>query len=106
VPVTVGFFLGVRGDLKRERLGLFERRTAVETETGNAADSEVHGEDVALLTSRVVVRRLVHRRYLAVGKRRRIEPRRLLGVLVEPQTNRVFGFHVERNDARAERARP
>src|SRR4051794_37185853 len=42
VPVTVRLFLIVRRDLKREGLAVPELRPAVETETGNAHDGELH----------------------------------------------------------------
>ena len=40
VPIAIGFFLVVGGDLKRERFALFERRPAIEPDTGNSCDRE------------------------------------------------------------------
>src|SRR6185436_4563222 len=48
VPVAVGLCLIVRRDLKGKRLGVLERRAAVEAETGNAQDGEIDRQDVAL----------------------------------------------------------
>ena len=43
VPVAVGFFLGVGGDLEGEGLGVLERGAAVEAEAGDAEDGEFDG---------------------------------------------------------------
>src|SRR5687767_5740924 len=54
VPVAVRLFLIVRRDLERERLAVLERRATVETETGNAQDSELHRQHVARFAAGVV----------------------------------------------------
>jgi len=48
-PVTVRFFLILLRDLEGKGLGVFERRAAVETETRNAQDGELHRHHIALL---------------------------------------------------------
>jgi hypothetical protein len=42
VPVAVGLFLGVGGDLEGESLGLLEGRPAVEADAGDAEDGELN----------------------------------------------------------------
>lgn len=96
VPVAVGFLLGVGGDLEGEGDAVFAVRAAIEAETVDAADRELDGEDIAGLARRIVGGRVVDRRHFAVGKRGRIEARRIEGILIEPQANRIFGsrsFH-------------
>ena len=90
VPVAVGLGLVVGRDLERERFALLEGGPAIQSETGNAEHGEFHRQHVARLAAGKVGRRLVHGRHRAVGKGRGIEPRRLLGVLVEPQADGIF----------------
>src|SRR6185503_2494571 len=94
VPVAVRLFLIVRRDLKGEGLAVLELRTAVETEAGNAQDGELHRQHVARLAAGVVAGRLVHRGHFAIRKGGGVEARRFLRVLVEPEADRVLGFHV------------
>src|SRR5437762_7647056 len=94
IPVAVRLRLIVRGDLEGERLAVLERRTAVEPEAGNAEDGELHRQHIAGLAARVVARRLVDSGHFTIRKGGGVEPRRVLCVLVEPETNRVFRFHV------------
>src|SRR6187399_1394644 len=54
VPVAIRLFLIVCRYLKRKSLVVFEIRATVETETGNAQNSEVHRQDIALLAARVI----------------------------------------------------
>src|SRR5207253_6541315 len=54
VPVTVRLFLIIRRDLEGKGLGVPERRAAVEAETGNAHNSELHRQHIALLAARIV----------------------------------------------------
>ena len=44
-------FLILRRDLEGKGLGVPERWAAVETETGNAQDSELHRQHIALLAA-------------------------------------------------------
>src|SRR5207249_1125341 len=59
IPVAVRLCLIVRCDLEGERLGVPERRTAVEAEARNAEDGELHRYVIARLAARAVSRRLV-----------------------------------------------
>src|SRR4029453_924640 len=54
VPIAVGLFLIVGGDLEREGFVVLEHRTAVEAETGYAGNREFDREHVARLAERVV----------------------------------------------------
>src|SRR5262249_23319509 len=84
--------LGLVGgrDLERERLGVPERRPAVEPEARNPQHGELDGQHVPLLPRRVVPRRAVYRADGRIGKGLGVEPRRLLGVAVVPQADRVL----------------
>src|SRR6059058_4223071 len=82
VPVAVRLFLILRRDLEGKGLAVLERRAAVETETGNAHDGELHGQDFALLAARVIPGRLVNRGHLTVRKRSGIEACRPQGIVV------------------------
>ena len=94
VPVAVGLGLVVGRDLKRERLAVLERRPAVEAEAGDAHHGELDRQHVPFLPGRKVARRAVHRADGRIGKRLGIEPRRLLGVAVVPEADRVLcWFH-------------
>src|SRR6185503_10996913 len=94
VPVAVRLFLIVRRDLEGKGLAVLERRAAVEAETGNAQHGEVHRQFVALLAARVITGRRVNRGHFAIRKGGGVEARRLMGVLVEPEADRVLWFHV------------
>jgi hypothetical protein len=61
---------------------------------GMPGDGELDREDVALLAARVVGRGVVDGAHLAVGERRGIELRRVFGVVVVPQADRVLADHV------------
>src|SRR5207247_2004056 len=93
VPVAVRLFLGGRGDLEGEGLAVPELRAAVETETGNAQNGELHRQDIALLAARVVTGGLVHSNHFTIRKGGGVEARRLMRVLVEPEADRVLGLH-------------
>src|SRR5439155_7596948 len=93
VTVAVRFLLVVCCDLEGERLAVLERRAAVEAETGNARDGELHRQDVAGLASREVARRLADRGHFAVRKGGGVEARGILGVLVVPEADRVLCIH-------------
>src|SRR5215217_4867318 len=68
VPVAVGLFLIVRRDLEGEGLAVPELRSAVETQTRNTRNGELHCEYVALLAARVVTGRLVNSGHFTVRK--------------------------------------
>src|SRR5882762_9333965 len=94
IPVTVRLFLMVRRDLKGKSLGVPERQAAVETETGNAQDGELHSQHIALLAARIVTGSLVNSGYFTVRKGGGVEARRLMRVLFETEANRVLWLHV------------
>ena len=90
VPVAVRLGLVGGRDLERERLVVLERRPAVEAEARDAQHGELDGQHVPLLPRREVARRAVHRADGRVGKRLGVKPRRLLGVAVVPEADRVL----------------
>src|SRR3989442_10349346 len=94
IPVAVRLRLIVRCDLEGKGLAVLERRAAVETEAGNAEDGELHRQNIAGLAARVVARCLVDRGHFTIRKGGGVEPRRVLCILVEPEADRVFRFHV------------
>src|SRR5947207_9961273 len=96
VPVAVRLFLIVRCDLEREGLAVLEGRAAVETETGNAQNGELHGQHIALLAARIVRGRLVNGGHFTIRKGGGVKARRVNRVLVEPATNCVFWRHAHR----------
>jgi hypothetical protein len=71
--------------------GVLERRSAVETKTGNAQNDELHRQLIALLTRGEITRSRVHSDHLALRKCAGIEARGFTRVLVKPQANRVLG---------------
>src|SRR5882762_6990991 len=93
VPVTVRLFLILRRDLERKGLGVPEHRAAVETETGNAQDGELHSQHIALLAARIITGSLVNRGYFTIRKGGGVEARRLMRVFVEPEADRVLWLH-------------
>lgn len=66
-----------------------EEWPAVQPDAGDAADGKMHDQHVARLVARIVHRRAVHGRHLAVGKQRSIKACCLLGLAVVPDANRV-----------------
>src|SRR6185437_2766741 len=97
IPVAVCLCLVVGCDLKRERLGVPERWTAVETEAGKSEDGELHRQDVAGLAARIIGRRLVYRRHFTGRKSSGVEARRVKSILVKPEADRVFCFHLPKS---------
>src|SRR5262249_49483305 len=87
-------FLILRRDLERKGLAMPEHRAAVDTETGNAQDSKLHRQHIALLAARIVGRGLVNSSYFTIRKGGGIEARRLMRVFVEPEADRVLWLHV------------
>src|SRR5688572_22378389 len=64
VPVAVRLVLIVRRDLEGKGLAVLELRAAVETQTGNAQNGELHRQHIALLAARVVSGRLENSSHL------------------------------------------
>src|SRR5258708_27194704 len=94
VPVTVGLFLILRRYLKGKGLAVPEHRAAVDTETGNAHDGELHRQHITLLAARIIPRSLVNSGYFTIRKGDRIETRSLMRVFIEPEADRVLWLHV------------
>src|SRR5690606_31820955 len=94
VPVAIGFGLVVGRDLERECLGLPESGSAVEADARDAANGEVDGQDVTLLSGRKVAGREHDLADMAVGKRLGVEVRRVERVALEPEADRVLRGHV------------
>ncbi len=90
IPVAVGFFLRVGGDLEREGLGVREGRPAVQTDAGDAADGEMDDQYIARLARGIVGGRAQDGCHLAVGKDRSIKSCSFLGLSVVPNANRVL----------------
>src|SRR5262249_53331392 len=84
VPVAVGLWLIVGGDLEREGLVVLDRRTAVEADTGDARDRELDDQHITGLAGRIVAGCTVNGTYRAIGKGLGIEARSCLGVFVVP----------------------
>src|SRR5262249_37681148 len=84
VPIAVGLFLIVGGDLKRERFVMLERGTTVEAKTGYAGDGEFDRQNVTLLARRIVTGCTVDGTHRAVGKGLGVEAGSSLGVLLVP----------------------
>src|SRR5260221_11935239 len=78
VPVTVRLFLSVRRDLEGKGLAVPERRAAVETETGNPQNGELHRQHIALLAAGVVTGRLANSGHFTVRKGGGVETRRFM----------------------------
>src|SRR3984957_20442549 len=94
VPVTVRLFLIFRRDLEGKGLGVPERRSAVETETGNAQYGELHRQHIRFLAARIVTGSLVNSGYFTIRKGDGVEARRLMRVFVEPEADGVLWLHV------------
>src|SRR6185312_6339140 len=75
-------------------LAVLKRRATVEAEAWNAKDGELHRQDIARLAARVIGRRLVDGGHFTVRKCGGVELRRVKRVLVEPEADRVFRFHL------------
>ena len=84
----------VRRDLEGKGLAVPELRAAVETETRNTQNGELHHQYIARLAARVVTGRLVNSGHFTIRKSGGVEARRLMRVLVEPEADRVLWLHV------------
>src|SRR6202035_4977612 len=94
VPVAVRLFLILRRNLEGKGLGVPKLRAAVETETRNAQDGELHRQHIALLAARIITGSLVNRGYFTIRKGGCVEARRLMRIFVEPEADRVLWVHV------------
>ena len=95
VPVAIRLLLIVGCDLKGERLAVFERRAAVETEAGDAQHGELYRQHIASLATRVISGCLVHGDHLTgregggVEVRGVIAPRLCLSSIGRSTTSRI-----------------
>jgi hypothetical protein len=71
---------------------MFERRTAVETDTRDAGNREFDDQHITGLAGRVVTGCTVYSAHHAVGKRLGVEAGSSLSVLIVPEANRVFAI--------------
>src|SRR5262249_29144807 len=76
------------------------------TEAGNADDGELHRQHIARLTARIIARRLVHRGHFTVGEGGGVEARRFECILVEPEADCVFRFHLGQSPCAIEAREP
>src|SRR6185312_9550724 len=60
-------------------------------------DGELHRQDVAGLAARIIGRRLVYRRHFTGRKSSGVEARRVKSILVKPEADRVFCFHLPKS---------
>ena len=90
VPVAIGFFLIVCGDLEGEGFALFERGAAVETDAGHARDGEFNREHITLFARGKIAWGTVHGTHSAVWEYLGVEASRSLGVLVVSKANGVL----------------
>src|SRR5207244_10651953 len=93
-PLAVRILLMSGSDLKGKGVAVLERGSAVETETRNPQNRELHHQFIALLAARVVAGRLVNGGHFGIRKGGGVEACRLMRVLVEPEADRVLWFHV------------
>jgi hypothetical protein len=70
---------------------VFEHRPAIEADAGDAADSEINRQHVALISGGIIARRVMDRAYRTVGKSFGVEAGGGLGVFVVLNADRVFG---------------
>src|SRR5262245_15849825 len=110
IPVAVGLVLIVGGDLEREGFVMFERRTAVETDTRDAGNREFDDQHITGLAGWVVTGCTVYGAHYAVGKRLGVEAGSSLSVLIVPEANRVlchyesFRFEAKRTSSHTNHA--
>ena len=93
VPITVGLRLVVGCSLKRERLAVLERFSAVEAKAWHAAHRELNRQDIAPVAAGIVGRRPVYGADRAVGKGPGVKARSVFRVMVEPQADRDATLH-------------
>src|SRR4029453_3597983 len=90
VPIAIRLSLIVSGDLEQKRFIMFKRRTAVETDTGDAGNFELDRQHISLLARWIVTGCTVDGTHRAVGKRFGIKSSSGLGILIVPEANCVL----------------
>jgi hypothetical protein len=95
IPVAVGLFLAFGNDHEADRFIRREIRTAVETDEPPPEHREFDGQLAAFVAAGKITGGSVHPAYMAVGKCRGVEFRRLACfAVVEPQACNQIGWHV------------
>src|SRR5215475_181064 len=90
VPVTIRFGLVSGCDLKRECFVVLEMGAAIEPEAGNSHHGKLDRQHIPLLPRRKISRCAVYRANGGIGEDLGVKTRRLLGVAIVPQANRVL----------------
>src|SRR4029079_1599478 len=104
IPIAIRLGLVICGDLKRKGFVMFEHRTAVEANAGNAGNFKLDRQHVALLAGRIVTGRAMDGAHGAVGKGFGIKSGSGLGILIVPEANRVLRHCMSfRSEARLNR---
>src|SRR3989344_2508697 len=92
VPIAVCFFLIVCRNHERKCLALFESVAAIQSDTRNAANSELYRKHVACLTAWKIRGRMKNGAYCAVRKGSSVKLRRSLRILLIPEANGILGL--------------
>src|SRR5215510_1347224 len=90
VPIAIRLSLIVSGDLERKGFIMFERRTAIEADTGDASNFELDRQHISLLTRWIVTGCTVDGAHGAVGKSFGIKSSSGLGIFMVPEANCVL----------------
>src|SRR5262249_55856438 len=90
VPIAIRLSLIVSGDLERKCFIMFERRTAVEADTGDASNFKLDRQHISLLARWIVTGCTVDGTHCAVGKGFNIKSSSGLGILIVPEANCVL----------------
>src|SRR6476620_434567 len=90
VPIAIRLSLIVSGDLERKGFIMFERRTAVDADTGDASNFELDRQHISLLARWIVTGCTVDGAHRAVGKGFGIKSSSGLGILIVPEANCVL----------------
>src|SRR5262249_35475157 len=88
--MVVGFGLVVSGDLEGECFVMFERGTAVKTDTRDTGNCEFDCKHISLLARWVITGCAEDGTHSAVGKSLGIKASSGLGILIVPEANRVL----------------
>jgi HlyD family secretion protein len=90
VPVAIGLLLVLGRDLERERLAVLELGSTVQAHALHAGHRELDRQHVALLAAGIVAGRADDAPHRAIREGPGVEAGRGLGVLVEPEKDRVL----------------
>src|SRR5262245_20467761 len=90
VPIPIRLSLIVSGDLERKGFIMFERRTAVEADTGDASNFELDCQNISLLARGIVTGCTVDGAHRTVGKSFGIKSSSGLGIFIVPEANCIL----------------